>query len=220
MEQPVRIVSTKKLQPNQRQYLLNAGLSVTDADFISISFKNFDITIIKSNVIITSQNAFKALLANKEVRDYNYYCVGEKTCNFITGKGCKVVAYANNAEQLAEVIINDFAETEFTFLSGNIRHNALPLALKNADVQFNEINVYETVLSSHKINSKPDALLFFSPSSVISFLQENSITNEACFCIGETTAKALQNVTENIIVANKPSVENVIIQCINHYKNK
>ena len=65
MEQAVRILATKKLQPNQRQYLLNAGLSVIEADFIGIRHKQFDTEDIKGNLIFTSQNGFKAFLENK-----------------------------------------------------------------------------------------------------------------------------------------------------------
>ena len=100
-----------------------------------------------------------------------------------------------------------------------MRRDTLPEALKKAGVRCNEVEVYETVLTPHKITSPTDGLLFFSPSGVASYLRENCITNQECFCIGTTTAEALQNVTENIIVANKPSIENVIIQCINYYKD-
>ena len=46
----------------------------------------------------------------------------------------------------------------------------------------------------------------------------NTITTETCFCIGTTTAEALKGITENIVIANKQTMENVIIQCINYYK--
>ena len=39
----------------------------------------------------------------------------------------------------------------------------------------------------------------------------NKIKNEICFCIGETTAEALEkNKIKNIIVASQPSIEDVI----------
>lgn len=222
MERSARILATKKLQPNQRQYLLNAGLSVTEADFIGIRYKQFETEKIKGNLIFTSQNGFKAFLENKEsdvFKDRNVFCVGQKTHDIILSKGYNVIAFSDYAEELAATIIQDFANENFTFLSGSMRRDTLPEALKEANVSYNEIEVYETVLTPHKITSATDGLLFFSPSGVTSYLKENSITNQACFCIGTTTAEALQNVTENIIVANKPSVENVIIQCINYYKD-
>ena len=222
MKQAARILATKKLQPNQRQYILNAGLSVIEADFIGIRYKQFDTENIEGNLIFTSQNGFKAFLENKEresFKDNKIFCVGQKTRDAIVSKGYNVVTFSDYAEELAATIIQDFANENFTFLSGSIRRDTLPEALIKSGVSFNEVEVYETVLPPHKITSVTDGLLFFSPSGVVSYLKENSITNQACFCIGTTTAEALQNITGNIIVANKPSVENVIIQCINYYKD-
>jgi uroporphyrinogen-III synthase len=50
-------------------------------------------------------------------------------------------------------------------------------------------------------------------------MKENKITTEICFCIGSTTATAVEPFTRNIIMANQPTVENVIIQCINYFKS-
>jgi uroporphyrinogen-III synthase len=94
----------------------------------------------------------------------------------------------------------------------------LPKALKEAGVKFNEIQVYETILTPQKIKTTPDAILFFSPSGVESYLKDNKIKKELCFCIGETTASALEKICKNIIVADQPSVENVIEDVIEEYK--
>ncbi|MES2487499.1 MAG: uroporphyrinogen-III synthase [Bacteroidota bacterium] len=215
-----RVVSTKKLLPNQRHFLLNAGLSVLEADFIGITYMPFNINSINSNLIFTSRNGFNAFLANKRSVIYNgsnVYCVGSNTRNFIDSKGFNVVACTDDAQTLAETIIKNHPHESFTFFSGNIRRNDLPLALTNANIDFNEIEVYETALTPHKITSKPDGLLFFSPSGVMSYLKENKITNEACFCIGNTTAAALNGITDKVVLANKPSVENVIVQVRSYY---
>jgi uroporphyrinogen-III synthase len=52
---------------------------------------------------------------------------------------------------------------------------------------------------------------------VESFLKNNKITKEICFCIGNTTAESLITNTKNIIVAEHPSIEGVIEQCINEF---
>jgi uroporphyrinogen-III synthase len=41
---------------------------------------------------------------------------------------------------------------------------------------------------------------------------------EKCFCIGETTAEALHKITKNIIIADQPTVEDVIEDVIEEYK--
>lgn len=217
----VRILSTKKLQANQKQYLLNAGLSVLEADFISIKYIDFTIEQITPNLIFTSQNAFKSFLLNDDsgkFKDSTIFCVGSKTKAVIEKNGYKVLAHADTAEDLAIIIINDFKEESFTFFCGSMRRDTLPEALAKANINYVEVEVYGTVLTPHTINTKLDGLLFFSPSAVESYLSANAITTETCFCIGATTASALNSITNDVVVANKPSVENVIVQVINYYK--
>jgi uroporphyrinogen-III synthase len=78
--------------------------------------------------------------------------------------------------------------------------------------------VYETTLTPQKIKNSVEAILFFSPSGVESYLKDNTLKKEVCFCIGETTAEALQKTTKNIIIAENPTIEDVIEECINEYK--
>jgi len=217
-----RILSSKKLLPNQKQYLLNAGLSVVEANFIAIKFNPFVTSGISENLIFTSTNAFKSFLQNEvssRLKSRRIFCVGSKTKEFIEEAGFKVVESADYASELSQIIVESHQDKAFTFFSGSMRRDTLPEALKNAGVVCSEIEVYETVLTPHKINTALDGLLFFSPSGVESFLLENKITNQTCFCIGTTTAEALAAVTDNIVVANKPTVENVVVQCINYYKD-
>ena len=70
------------------------------------------------------------------------------------------------------------------------------------------------------LTNKLDGILFFSPSAVESYLKLNAIKEEMCFCIGETTAESLENKkVKKIIIAEKPSVENVIYEVIEYYNN-
>jgi uroporphyrinogen-III synthase len=217
-----RVVSTKKLQPNQKQFLLNAGLAVIEADFIGVNYKPFTIQHTNSNLIFTSKNAFKSFLLNDNAVKFKgstIFCVGSKTKEVIENNGYRVLAFADTAEALSEIIVQSHVAESFTFFSGSMRRDTLPDALAAANIQFAEVEVYETALTPHTIKARADGLLFYSPSGIESYLLSNAITNETCFCIGATTAAALNNVTNNIVVANKPSVENVIIQCINYYKD-
>jgi len=217
----IRILSTKKLQSNQKQFLLNAGFSVVEADFIEIKNTAFTFSNVHDNLIFTSGNTVKAVSNHpdvQEIRRNPAFCVGEKTADLLDENGFTVQEIANSAAELAQTIIAQYPTESFTFFNGNLRLDELPNQLKNANVIFNEVGVYETVLTPNAIKTTIDGILFFSPSAVESFLSINKITNETCFCIGNTTAKALQNVTKNIIIANQPSVENTIIQAINYYK--
>lgn len=219
----IRILSTKKLLVNQKHYLLNAGLAVVEADFISVSLKAFEIDTANENLIFTSQNAVISFLHNgksAQLKEKGIFCVGIKTKAALEHYGFKVKVCTDYAEKLADIIIKEYSGESFTFFSGSMRRDTLPQALANAKIDCNEIEVYKTVLSPHKINSRLDGILFYSPSGVQSYLKENDISNAVCFCIGTTTTEALKGITENIVIANKPTLENVIVQCINYYKER
>ena len=225
MKQPFRVLSTKKLLVNQKQFLLNANISLVEADFISINQKKVNIETINENLIFTSQNAVLSLIENLEDTDTiellkkkNVFCVGMKTKGLLEENGFNVIAYTGYAADLAEIITLIYGKEKFTFFSGNLRRDTLPDALKEAKIVFNEIEVYQTILNPQKVNGTFDGILFYSPSGIQSYLKDNKINKETCFCIGTTTADALENITNNVIIANQPTVENVIIQCINYYK--
>ena len=221
MNKQISILSTKILLSNQKQALLNAGFSVTEVNFIKTENSDFDLKGIDDNLIFTSQNAAQSVLLHPKcsaLKAKNVFCVGIKTKALLEENGFNVDVYVDYASDLAEIITLIYSNESFTFFSGNLRKETLPKALKAAKVNFNEIQVYETTLTPQKIKTSVDGILFFSPSGVESYLKDNKIKNEICFCIGETTASSLEKTTRNIIVADQPSVENVIEDVIEEYK--
>lgn len=221
MPDTTRILSTKKLLPNQKQFLLNAGFTVVESDFIKTETIAFDLNQLQEYLIFTSQNAVHSVLQHPEVAELkqkDVFCVGLKTKALLEENGFKVIAYTGYASDLAEIITLVYPKGSYSFFSGNLRKDTLPDALKEVNIPLKEVNVYNTILTPNKINSKADGILFFSPSGVESYLKDNTITAETCFCIGTTTAEALDTITKNIVIANQPTIENTIIQCINHYK--
>jgi uroporphyrinogen-III synthase len=221
MAKSIQILSTKKLSGEQKQALKNANLEVLEADFIKTQNKSFELKDLNENLIFTSQNAVHSILSNpkaEELKSKNVFCVGLKTKILLSENGFNVVAYTGYATDLAEIITLIYGRESYTFFSGNLRRETLPQALKDADVKFNEIKVYETTLQPQKIKTAVDAILFFSPSGVESYLKDNTIKKETCFCIGETTAEALNKITKNIIIADQPTVEDVIEDVIEEYK--
>ncbi|MEO8535617.1 MAG: uroporphyrinogen-III synthase [Flavobacterium sp.] len=221
MAKTIQIVATKKLSEIQKQELQKAGLELFEADFIQTQNKPFEIKDLNDNLIFTSQNAVHAVLTDpnwEKLKTKNVFCVGLKTKILLSESGFNVVAYTGYASDLAEIITLIYSKESFTFFSGNLRRETLPNALKEADIKLNEIQVYETSLTPQKIKTSADAILFFSPSGVESYLKENTIKKETCFCIGDTTAQALEKITKNIIIADQPTVEDVIEDVINEYK--
>ena len=224
MANPTRILSTKVLLNHQKQVLTDVGLEVLESNFIQVETKNFELKGIKDNLIFTSQNAVRSFLTHpkfeelkSELQQKKVFCVGVKSKTILTDAGFEVIAYADYASDLAEIIGLIYANGSYTFFSGNLRKETLPLALKEAGIEFNEIEVYETKLNPHKITTTVDAILFFSPSGVASYLKENTIKKELCFCIGETTAEALEKVTKKIIVAPQPSIEELLADVLEEY---
>jgi len=221
MAKSIQILCTKKLSGEQKQVLTDANFEVIDTDFIQTQNKSFELKDLNENLIFTSQNAVHSILSHpkaEELKSKNVFCVGLKTKILLSESGFNVVAYTGYASDLAEIITLIYRSQSFTFFSGNLRRETLPQALKEAEVKFNEIQVYDTSLTPQKIKTAVDAILFFSPSGVESYLKDNTIKKETCFCIGETTADALHKITKNIIIADQPTVEDVIEDVIEEYK--
>ena len=221
MRNLVPILSTKVLSPSQRETLENAYFSVIEEDFIATKNQNFVLQEINTNLIFTSQNAAQSVLLHpkcQELKSKNVFCVGIKTKALLEENGFNVIVYVDYAADLAEIITLIYANESYTFFSGNLRKETLPKALKEANIKFNEIQVYETSLTPQKIKETVEAILFFSPSGVESYLKENTIKKELCFCIGETTAEALVTKSKNLVIAAQPSIEAVIEDAIAEFR--
>jgi len=219
----IRILSTKKLLLNQKQFLLNANFCLLEADFIKIDFQKNKIESKYDYLIFTSQNALNNILTNenwKKLKEKKCFCVGKKTKTILEQNGFDVVESFDYAEELASFLIDKYSSDTYSFFSGNLRQDTLPVALQQANIIFEEKQVYRTDLTPVKVESRVDGILFFSPSGVKSYLKENTITNQVCFCIGTTTAKEVEKTTNNVVIANQPTVENTIIQCINYFNQK
>ena len=211
------ILSTKKLSVAQKELLLNTGLGFVEYDAIRIEFIETSIDYTIQNAIFTSKNAVKAI-QDFGMNISNCFCVGENTKKLLQEHDLNVVETAQNASDLAKTIIENYKNESFLFLCGNLRRNELPDLLKQNNVDVKEKVVYKTHLKSNKFNRQFDGILFFSPSGIQSYVSENTIGESIVFCIGNTTASEAKKHTENSIVANKPTVENVIVQAVKYFK--
>jgi uroporphyrinogen-III synthase len=223
MQNKIRIVSTKKLSEKQKHTLLRANFLLFEEDFIDIQNKDFTIETINEYLIFTSQNAVESVLRNEkreELKTKDCFCVGEKTKALLEENGFEVIEYSEYAAELASIICNQYAKSSFTFFCGNMRRDFLPDALKFGQIGLDEIEVYNTILTPHKMDFTPDGILFFSPSGVKSYMKENKMEDEICFCIGKSTSEALKYITPNRIIANEPTKESVIMKCIEYYKEQ
>ena len=215
-----RILSTKKLSKALKNKLSDAKIELVEKNFIQTKSIDFETPQLNDYLIFTSKEAVKSVLKSdvKNVHTISCLCVGSKNKNFLEKKGFTVLESADYAEDLIQIIDSKYKDNSFTFFCGNIRKNTIPDFFQQNKIAYNETIVYETKLKPHQIKEPFDGVLFFSPSGVNSFLEKNSLKNRICFCIGTTTAKALENRTKNIVIASQPTVEHVINEVIKYYK--
>lgn len=221
------ILSTKRLKDNQRSLLLNAGISLVEYDAIHINFVPFKVPASVENAIITSQNAAKAI-DNANISIKNCLCVGEKTKALLEENGLKVVKMTEYASELAPYLVENHKNAYFHFFCGNIRSDVIPSTLKENSVAFEEIEVYNTTLNPKKFERQFDAILFFSPSGIRSFVEGNTTINAdisafsgmtKAICIGTTTASEAKKYTENVVISNSTTVESVIAKAVKILNN-
>ena len=211
------VLSTKMLSPSQKELFLSSGLGLVEYDALKIEQLDVKIPFTHSNYIFTSKNAVKAFLKQAKDSDlskFNAFCVGEKTKTLLKENGLKVVEMAENASELAKILVEKHQNESFLFLCGNKRRDELPDTLSKNNVQYKELEVYRTLFNPKQFQRDFDGILFFSPSGIRSYLLENTLGNSTLFCIGETTAAEARKHSNQIIVANKPTVENVLVQAI------
>ena len=214
------VLSTKNLKGNQKLLLLNAGISLVQYAAIKIDYLPVECPTNIENAIFTSQNAVKAFFENVPSRAIdNCFCVGKKTKSMLEENGQNVVKMTEYASELADYLVKNHKNDSFQFFCGNIRSDEIPSKLKENNINFKEVEVYKTTLNPKKFERQFDAVLFFSPSGVRSFVSENKINNSKAICIGNTTASEAKIYTENVVIANATTVESVIAKAVNSLKN-
>ncbi|NVJ88120.1 MAG: hydroxymethylbilane synthase [Flavobacteriaceae bacterium] len=218
-----KVYSTKKLSEAQKS-VLPTHIGIEDSDFIKIRFNRISPKVVKEeieNVVITSQNGVEALLnsfTKNELKFKSIFCVGRRTKKLIEKRIGKVSFVAKNAKKLAEYLSENLKNKEVTYFCSNVRLDILPAYLQLNNIVVNEVEAYKTMLSSIKIEDDVTGVLFYSPSGIQSYLNENT-TDKIAFCIGESTAKEARKHFENVQVANLPSVESVLELVSNYFKS-
>lgn len=145
------------------------------------------------------------------------YAVGPKTAARLRALGLQPHgAETGSAQALAACIVDDAPSGPLLFLSGNRRRDTLPEALRNADVPFEELVVYETHPRIELDLPTPDGapwLVFFSPSGLeaVEAQYENSLDEYRLAAIGPTTGKTLAKAGHSVeAVAGSPSPDGLV----------
>lgn len=216
-----QIFSTKKLTNAQLQRF-DSSIKVDSEDFIKINPNRISPLVLKKklkNVIFTSKNAVEGLLTNisaDELTFDNMYCVGRKTRRLVQKKIGKVTHFENSAAELANYLVDFIEGTEVTHFCGNLRLDDITTILEKSNITVDSVETYKTKLSGQEIENSVEGILFFSPSGIESYLQNNK-PNKIAYCIGETTAKTARKEFKDVRVAKIPDVESVIDLVNQHY---
>lgn len=180
--------------------------------------------MLSAEVVFTSVNAVEAVLAELEGHrpDWRIFCIGHATrqaAEKYFGKDL-IAGAADNAEELAKLIVEKSDRDEVLFFCGDQRREELPALLKENNIAVNEIVVYQTIDLSHKIEKKYDGVLFFSPSAARSFFQKNKIGDHpVLFAIGFTTASEIKNYSNNkILISDQPDKNSMLEKLITYYE--
>ncbi|PWI29909.1 hydroxymethylbilane synthase [Flavobacteriaceae bacterium LYZ1037] len=215
------VYSTKSLTEGQEQ-LFNEGIVATSNDAIKISLNRITPATLKApikNAIITSKNAVEAILTNctaEELNFENIYCVGRRTKRMVEKRIGKVTHSENNAKDLANYLVEYIDGTEATYFCSDLRLDYLPIILSENNIKVNEIEAYQTKFDAIEVDENIEGIMFFSPSTVQSFIKKNH-GNGIAFCIGESTALEAKKHFEDVRVAKVPTVESVIELVNEHY---
>ena len=216
VQKEINIFSTKNLSLGQTSEL-NQNIGITMSDFVTIKFNRLKPAIVKNtleHVIIPNQNSVDAILDSFDSSQLNFkniYCIGRRTKRLIEKRIGKVTHSENSEEKLAKYLAEHLpAESNTTYFCGNRRSNTLPDHLTKNKKDLNEIVCYKTILSSNKIEENINAIIFYSPLDIESYLQQNTATDIPVFCVGEATTLEAKKHFKNITTAKIPTAESVL----------
>jgi uroporphyrinogen-III synthase len=226
MSRTPHIVSTRKLTSAKVDELTAKGWKFTDHDFISKVIHipaDLQDQSIHNHVVLTSITGVKAFLEitrQRQLDTYNYqvYCISRGTKEYALAFGLNIKSSAPNAAALADEILKDVEVKEVTHVSSNLRRDELSDKLIKAGVAVQDVIAYRTEFTPVTIDSSYDAIIFFSPSAVDSFLSINPLQQVPCFCLGKTTSDyAKQEGYQQTFIPVAPSEDILLKTIVNHY---
>jgi len=217
--------------------------SIEDTSFIDEAIKN----ITKYNyVIFTSTNAVKFFSKRikslgKSIPDsLHVISVGEKTQKACNRNEIKVDSIPDQysakgvLQMLSSIGVSD---SKILIPSSIISRDELAIGLKQLGAEVELIPIYSNSSIDDQeyfneraeiINSKPDAFVFTSPSSFISYLKAAKIeeaveyfSNHVVAAIGNTTKREIEKLNINVdVVPDKNTLEDTIKELIKFYSSE
>lgn len=208
----VKILSTKKLEQISLEDL-DSITEVVDFDVLELNPVAPDKLDFYKNIIFTS---FKGTLRGLEIlgeraQNYHYFCVGKKSEEYLKELGLEIYGFAYYSKDLAELLVENLKDSNFSYLCSKDRLNTLPDILSENNVVFEEVVTYQTDERADIPKGEFDIYLWFSPKGV-KCLQDKVDRNAMHICIGETTAAAAKEFfnDDNVVCPELPKMEDLI----------
>jgi len=200
------------------------GFELSMMEVIKTQCLPFDINSIDWNetdaIVFTNENAVSCFFDNEDSKNLLkgkvIISTAGKTAKVLTKKGFPPSITGKNAGEISEKIVNTGTIRSVLHICGNMVLDILKTRLEAEKIKYAALIVYQTIpIKNKKPDEKFDAILFFSPSGVESYLKYNDIENEFLCCIGDTTAKAFGN--RNVIVSQQPTPESMFETLANYF---
>lgn len=222
------IVSTRKLTSGRRVELQTKGWKFSDHNFVS---KVIQIPVdlqqksLFRHIVLTSITGVKAFIEiTKQLQlnpdHYQVYCISPGTKDYAAACGLQIKSAAPNASLLADEIIKDVKVKQVTHIGSNRRRTELADNLIKASVALQPIIGYRTELTPMYMGMSYDAIVFFSPSAVDSFLMLNPLRPVPCFCMGKTTADHARQKGYHDTYTPEAPAEYMVLEIISDYYSK
>ncbi|MDE3248864.1 MAG: uroporphyrinogen-III synthase, partial [Bacteroidota bacterium] len=183
-----RLLSTRPLDDETIEEAAEHGVAIDCISFIDTEpIQTIDVQqevesalLQSATVVFTSMNAVEAVAGfmQDDEPGWSIYCMGNTTRQLVKeyfGEN-SIAGTADNATDLAWLIIEEGETEEVIFFCGDQRRDELPSILQNNGIEVTEIMVYETIATPVAIKQHYNGILFFSPSAVESFFSVNKIT--------------------------------------------
>lgn len=226
-----RLLSTRPLDDETITEAAERGVIIDTISFIDTEpIQTIDVQqevetalLQSATVVFTSMNAVEAVAGfmQEEQPEWNIYCMGNTTRQLVKeyfGDN-SIAGTADNATDLAWLIIEEGETEEVIFFCGDQRRDELPSILQNNGIEVTEITVYETIATPVAVKKQYNGILFFSPSAVDSFFSINKITgNTVLFAIGSTTAAAIKKRSQATVVTGDSAGKQALAEkAINYF---
>lgn len=216
----IEIFFTKTLPKELLDSFSGELFSINMRDFIAIKYIYLPRKPVLNDVLIfTSRNAVKGFcysFSAEALQGKKIFVVGDQTAFLIEKLGVKVAIQKDYARDFSLLKNDELPQGPYDWFCGTRSLHHIVDSLRGH--YLNRYEVYHTSLCPYALAGFYQAIVFFSPSAVTSFLEKNSISqNTRYFAIGKTTSEALLSAgASEVLSPEKPSVTS-LIQLIKKY---